>query len=108
MLWGGDEGCGTHRVSTTPPMERPMKRNDLNRSLVPFDQASTMVAVVELSFRSWLVAGLVPGLTRQPLKKLGPDAQALLTLLRRREGEATQAGTTINRIVVAFEAARER
>jgi hypothetical protein len=33
---------------------------------VPFDQASTMVAVVELSFRSWLVAGLVPGLTRQP------------------------------------------
>ena len=66
-----------------------MKRNDLSRSLVAFDQASTMVAVVELSFRSWLVAGLVPGLTRQPLKKLGPDAQALLTLLRRWQGEAT-------------------
>ena len=84
-----------------------MKRNDLSRSLVAFDQASTMVAVVELSFRSWLVAGLVPGLTRQPLKKLGPDAQALLTLLRRWQQEATKAGSTINRIVVAFEAGRD-
>ena len=84
-----------------------MKRNDLSRSLVAFDQTSTMVAVVELSFRSWLVAGLVPGLTRQPLKKMGPDAQALLTLLRRWQGEATKAGSTINRIVVAFEAGRD-
>jgi transposase len=84
-----------------------MKRNDLSRSLVAFDQASTMVSVVELSFRSWLVAGLVPGLTRQPLKKLGPDAQALLTLLRRWHGEATKTGNAINRIVVAFEAGRD-
>jgi transposase len=88
-------------------MERPMKRNDLSRSLVAFDQSSTMVSVVELSFRSWLVAGLVPGLTRQPLKKLGPDAEALLTLLRRWQGEATKAGNAINRIVVAFEAGRD-
>ena len=66
-----------------------------------------MVSVVELGFRSWLVAGLVPGLKRQPLKKLGADAQALLTLLRRWQVEATKAGSTINRIVVAFEAGRD-
>ena len=84
-----------------------MKRNDLSRSLVAFDQASTMVAVVELGSRSWLVAGLVPGLSRQPLKKLGPDEQALFTLLRRWHGEATKAGSTIKRIVVAFEAGRD-
>ena len=84
-----------------------MKRNDLSRSPVAFDQASTMVAVVELGFRSWLVAGLVPGLSRQPLKKLGTDAQALFTLLRRWQGEATKAGSTIKRIVVAFEAGRD-
>src|SRR6202008_5070845 len=107
MLWGGDEGCGTHRCCMDPPMERPMKRNDLSRSLVAFDQASTMVAVVELRFRSWLVAGLVPGLTRQPLKKLGPDEQALLTLLRPWQGEATKAGSRIKRIVGAFEAGRD-
>jgi hypothetical protein len=28
-------------------MERPMKRDDLSRSLVAFDQASTLGAVVE-------------------------------------------------------------
>jgi transposase len=84
-----------------------MKRNDLSRSPVAFDQASTMVAVVELGFRSWLAAGLVPGVSRQPLKKLGPDAQALFTLLRRWQGEATKAGSTIKRIVVAFEAGRD-
>jgi transposase len=88
-------------------MERPMKRNDLSRSLVAFDQVSTMVSVVELSFRTWLVAGLVPGLSRQPLKKLGADAQALLTLLGRWQSQATKAGSTIKRIVVAFEAGRD-
>src|SRR6516162_133390 len=86
MLWGRRRGCGTI-VAVDQPMERPMKRDDLSRSLVAFDQASTLVAVVELGLRSWLVAGLVPGLTCQPLKKLGPDAQALLTLLRRWQGE---------------------
>src|ERR1700746_2952372 len=101
----GDEGVPS--LLQRQPMERPMKRNDLSRSLVAFDQTSTMVAVVELSFRSWLVAGLVPVSPRQPLKKLGPDAQALLTLLRRWQGEATKAGSTINRIVVAFEAGRD-
>jgi hypothetical protein len=59
------------------------------------------------SFRSWLAAGLFPGLTRQPLKKLGLDAEALLTLLRRWQGEATKAGNAVNRIVVAFEAGRD-
>jgi transposase len=43
-------------------MERPVKRNDLSRSFVVFEQNSTLVAVIELSLRSWLVAGLVPGL----------------------------------------------
>src|SRR5215475_13296063 len=104
---GRRRGVWHHRCCMDPPMERPMKRNDLSRSLVAFDQASTMVAVVELSFRSWLVAGLVPGLTRQPLKKLGPDAQALLTLLRRWQHEATKTGGRIKRIVLAFEAGRD-
>jgi transposase len=41
------------------------------------------------------------------LKKLGADAQALLTLLRRWQGQATKSGSPINRIVVAFEAGRD-
>lgn len=84
-----------------------MQRNDLSRSLVAFDQNSTLVAVVELSLKTWLVAGLVPGLARQPLKKQDPDANALLALLHRWRAEASKAGSKIERIAVAFEAGRD-
>jgi transposase len=84
-----------------------MKRNDLSRSLVAFEQDSTLVAVVELSLESWVVAGLVPGLDRQPLKKIGADEAALLGLLHRWQAEAVKAGSRIRRIAVAFEAGRD-
>src|SRR5262252_2200686 len=88
-------------------MERPVKRNDLSRSLIAFDQATTLVAVVELSRGSWLAAGLVPHLTRQPLKKLRPDPDALLGLLLRWRDQSAKAGGRIKRIVLAFEAGRD-
>ncbi len=84
-----------------------MQRNDLSRSLVAFDQNSTLVSVIELSLKTWLVAGLVPGLARQPLKKRGADPDALLALLHRWRAEAIKAGRKIDRIVVAFEAGRD-
>ena len=84
-----------------------MQRNDLSRSLVAFEQNSTLVAVIELSLKTWLVAGLVPGLARQPLKKQGADPDALLALLHRWRAEAIKAGRKIGRIVVAFEAGRD-
>ena len=84
-----------------------MHGNDLSRSLVAFDQNSTLVAVVELSLNTWLIGGLVPGLTREPLKKQGPDADALVALLHRWRNEAVKAGSRIDRIVVAFEAGRD-
>jgi transposase len=89
-------------------MERPMPRpNDSHRSLLPLEQESTLIAVVELSRSSWLVAGIVPGVERHPLKKLEPDEDALLRLLRRWRDEAAGAGRTITRLVVAFEAGRD-
>jgi len=48
--------------------------NDLSRSLAAFDPISTLVVVVEMSKASWLVSSVVPGVERQPLKKLEPDA----------------------------------
>jgi transposase len=81
--------------------------NDLGRSLVALEQDTTLIAVVEMSLKSWLVAGVVPGIDRHPLKKLGPDEEGLLHLLRRWQDEATKAGRTIERIVVAFEAGRD-
>lgn len=57
------------------------KRNDLSRSLATFEPDSTLIAVVELSQSSWLIAGVVPGVERQPLKKLAPDENALLVVM---------------------------
>jgi transposase len=89
-------------------MERPMQKlNDLSRSPSPLDPDGTLIAVIELSLSSWLVAGIVPGVERQPLKKLAVDESALLMLLHRWREEAVKAGHRIKRIAVAFEAGRD-
>ena len=90
------------------PMELSMQTlNDLSRSLIALEPASTLIAVIEMSLSSWLVAGIVPGIERQPLKKLAVDESALLRLLHRWREEAEKAGCRIERIVVAFEAGRD-
>jgi transposase len=81
--------------------------NDLSRCLVSFEQGTTLVAVIELSQSSWLIAGTVPGIERQPLKKILPDEVALLRLLHRWRDEAIGKGRIITRIAVAFEAGRD-
>ena len=83
------------------------KLNDLSRSLTALEQNGTLIAVIEMSLSSWLVGGIVPGVERQPLKKLAADESALLKLLHRWREEAEQAGRRIERIVVAFEAGRD-
>ncbi|MBZ9603266.1 transposase [Phyllobacterium sp. KW56] len=80
---------------------------DASKSLVALDQDSTVIVVIEMSQSNWLVAAVVPGLERQPLKKLTADAEALLKLLHRWRDEAGQAGHTIKRIAVAYEAGRD-
>jgi transposase len=81
--------------------------NDLSRSPAALDHDSTLIAVIEMSQSSWLVAGIVPGIERHPAKKLEPDEAALRGLLYRWRDEATKAGRTISRIAVAFEAGRD-
>jgi transposase len=81
--------------------------NDLSRCLVSLEQETTLVAVIELSQSSWLIAGTVPGLERQPLKKIVPDEAALLRLLHRWRDEAIGKGRTITRVAVAYEAGRD-
>ena len=83
------------------------QRNDLSRSAASLDHESTLIAVIEMSQSSWLVAAIVPGIERHPLKKLEANEEALLQLLRRWQGEAAGAGRTIARVAVAFEAGRD-
>ena len=90
-------------------MERRMLEtsNDLSRSLSALEPDGTLVAVVEMSRASWLVMGMVPGIERQPLKKIEPDEAVLLALLQRWRAEAIRVGRTIRRIAVAYEAGRD-
>jgi transposase len=77
------------------------RANDMSRSLAAFDEDSTLTAVVEMGWSSWLVAGLIPGVERRPKKKIAPDAADLLRLLGRWRDEAVKAGRPITRIVEA-------
>jgi transposase len=80
---------------------------EASKSLVALEQDSTVIAVIEMSQAKWLVAGVVPGLMRQPMKKLDADEEGLLKLLHRWCNEANRAGRAITRIVVAYEAGRD-
>jgi transposase len=80
---------------------------DLANCRPAFNQAATLVVVVELSQSSWLVAGLLPGVARRPLKKLQPDQDELLKLLHRWRQEAEDEGHPIQRVCLAYEAGRD-
>ena len=73
--------------------------DDLSRSLITFEQNSTMVVVLEMSQSSWLAAGVVPGIESDPT--------ALLRLVEGWRDHAMKVGRMITRIVLAFEAGRD-
>jgi transposase len=77
-------------------MELPMQKphDDSKASLTAFVQDNTIVVVLELSLSSWLVAGMIPGLSREPLKKIAPDPEVLLRLLYRWRDEPSKPGKT--------------
>ena len=71
------------------------------------DPHTTIVAAVELSKKTWLIAGHVPGLERRPLTRTDDHANGLLRILTAWRKRGEQAGRTIARSVVAFEAGRD-
>ena len=80
---------------------------DVRRSLTALEQDSTIIAVIEMAQSKWMAAAVVPGIKRQPLKKLDADEESLLKLLHRWRKEADQTGHPIRRVVVAYEAGRD-
>src|SRR5262245_9308819 len=80
---------------------------DASKSLTAFEQDGTVIAVIEMSQSKWLVAAVVPGIERQPLKKIEANEEALLKLLHRWRAEAGDAGRMIKRVAVAYEAGRD-
>src|SRR6267378_1531944 len=57
-------------VATT---HRRLRFTDIER-ITTAQSRQRISATCEMSQSSWLTAGLVPGVDRRPLKKLGPDA----------------------------------
>jgi len=89
------------------PMEcRDAPAERLSRSLVALDQKYHDHCVVELSQSSWLIGGIVPGIERQPHKKLEPSPERLLAVLHRWRDEAVRAGRKITRIALASKPSR--
>lgn len=84
-----------------------LQHSDIARSTTAHAPDETLVVVVEMSRSTWLVAGLLPGVDRRPLKKLEPDENGLMRLLESWRDEALQAGRTVARVVVAYEAGRD-
>ena len=86
-------------------MQKP--DDDSKACRTAFVQDNTLVAVIEMSLSSWLVAGMIPGVSREPVKKIAPDAEDLLQLLYRWRDGAITAGKEIIRIAVAYETGRD-
>src|SRR5260370_41805213 len=87
-------------------MQKPHDNSKVCRAA--FVQDNTLVVVIEMALTSWLVAGMIPGVDREPLKKIAPDPEELLQLLYRWRDEAIKAGKEITRIAVAYETGRDR
>jgi transposase len=86
-------------------MQKP--HDDSKACLTAFVQDSTLTAVIEMSLGSWLLAGMIPGVTREPRKKIAPNPEVLLEVLYRWWAEAIKAGKEITRIAVAYETGRD-
>ena len=52
------------------------QRNDLSRSVTALDMDTTLIAVVEMSLPSWLVAGIVPGVKPPEMQGVFPDRES--------------------------------
>ena len=76
-------------------------------STTTLDQDSTLVVVLELSARSWLVGARVPGVGRLSWCALAPSAEALAGWLGTTKARADAAGRTVARVVLAYEAGRD-
>ena len=75
-------------------MQNMQKRHDDDSKacLTAFVQDKTLIAVIEMSLATWLVAGMIPGVNREPLKKIAADPEVLLRLLYRWRDEAIKPG----------------
>jgi transposase len=74
---------------------------------VAIDPETTLVAVVELSGSSWMIAGQIPGVDRMPKRNVEPSAAAVRTTLEAWTRRAMAKGRMVRRTVLAYEIGRD-
>ena len=78
---------------------------DPRKSATAFDQASTLVVVLELSGKSWRAGAIAPGVSRRPSRQLeARDLDGVLKAIEQWKSEAMKAGHEVRRVVVGYEA----
>ena len=107
MLWGKRRDSCKIVASINLQLTELRMPKPHDTSPAAFMQDNTLIAVIELGLSNWLVAGLIPGVSREPLKKLEPNPEDLLKLLHGWRDEAIKAGRPITRIAVAYETGRD-
>src|ERR1700732_3003421 len=103
---GKFRACTSHRPASRSPPRRARSRRSPPKSQGG-PSASASQSPPHPLHPAHLIAGVLPGIERQPRKKLEPNAEGLLGLLHRWRDEAIRAGEEITRIAVAFEAGRD-
>ena len=69
MLWGERRGYAPSALVEFADGESSMpKPNDLSRSLAALEQDATLIVEIEMCQSKWLVAALVAGPERRPVK----------------------------------------
>jgi transposase len=78
---------------------------DPRKSATAFDQAGAIVAVLELSGKSWRLGASAPGVSRRPLRQFEPkDIAGVLRAIDQWKIEASRAGHDVGRVAVGYEA----
>jgi transposase len=108
MGWAAAE-LGILLVDQNLSQERPMSEFfDPRNPATAFDHHSTLVAVLELSGKSWQLGASVPGVSRRPLRtvRVG-DIAGVVKAIEQWKAEAAKAGHTVLRVVLGYEAGRD-
>ena len=85
----------------------PKQLEDI-RTATAFDHDSTLVMALELSGKCWECGAVVPGLLRQPRRRLEPrDISGVLSAIAGWRSQAEAGGRKVHRIVLTYEAGRD-
>src|SRR3982751_6732111 len=97
-------GSRLGRLRATIPGSATMTQDPHVTASNRLDYDRTLILVVEVSARSWVVAAQVPGLRQKSSKQqLAPQADALMTAVEGYKRRAAAAGLAVERVIVAYE-----